>query len=187
MGALSSVLCDIVLLEGPWPPTDTQLFGTGPYIVLHNWLVVFSFPDAVRTFKAPSAKSSKVVQTSVNLLCYSWICLESICKPPFKLSTNLHCNLLSMSREVSYSATSCNILDGVMYSAHRNITISADGLVALKLSMLFHNFFSSHSIRQSFPVLAFLHAHCGTHRHTTKKKKLTFRLLFKLVESMIST
>ncbi len=46
-------------------------------------------------------------------------------------------------------------------SGHRNIKISGDGLVALKLSMFFHNLFSQ-IYRQLFTLLSFLHAQCDT-------------------------
>ncbi len=46
-------------------------------------------------------------------------------------------------------------------SGHRNIKISGDGLVALKLSMFFHNLFCQ-IYRQLFTLLSFLHAQCDT-------------------------
>ena len=76
-------------------------------------------------------------------------------------------SLPSTSREVSYSAIGCKRLDDVAHSGHRNIKISGDGLVALRLSMLFHNF-GSQILRQYFALLSFLHAQYGTHRHTTQ-------------------
>ncbi len=63
----------------------------------------------------------------------------------------------STSREVNYSAMGCKSLDDIAHSGHRNIKISGDGLVALRLSM----FFSLKSTDNSlFPLLSFLHAQC---------------------------
>ncbi len=51
----------------------------------------------------------------------------------------------------------CKSLDDIAHSGHRNIKISGDGLVALRLSM----FFSLKSTDNSlFPLLSFLHAQC---------------------------
>ena len=60
----------------------------------------------------------------------------------------------------------CKFLDDVAHSGHRNIRISGDGLVALRLSMLLHSF-GSQILRQFFALLSFLQAQYGTHRHTT--------------------
>ena len=57
--AFWSMLWVIVLLEDPWPLTETQLSDTGPYIALHNSLVVLRFHDAMHTVKASGARSSK--------------------------------------------------------------------------------------------------------------------------------
>lgn len=47
--------------------------------------------------------------------------------------------LLSMSREVSYSAMGCTFLDDFVHG-HRNNNISGNGLVALRFWMFFQNF-----------------------------------------------
>ena len=52
------------------------------------------------------------------------------------LQSFMNFSLPSTSREVSYSAMGCKLLDDVAHSGHRNINISGDGLVALRLSML---------------------------------------------------
>ena len=56
------------------------------------------------------------------------------------LQSFINISLPSTFREVSYSATGCKPLDDVTHSEHRNIKISGNGLVAMRLSMLFHNF-----------------------------------------------
>ena len=56
--AFWSMLWVIVLLEDPWPLTETQLSDTGPYIALQNSLVVFRFHDAMHTVKARSRKAT---------------------------------------------------------------------------------------------------------------------------------
>ncbi len=42
--------------------------------------------------------------------------------------------------EVSYSVMGCKPLDDIAHSGHRDIKISGDGLVTLRLSMFFHIF-----------------------------------------------
>ena len=64
------------------------------------------------------------------------------------------------------------------YGGHRNIKLSGDGLVALRLSMLVYNLVSD-LLRQFSGFLYFLHAHCGTHSDT-KQQNDSFSL-FKLV------
>ena len=64
----------------------------------------------------------------------------------------------------------CKLPDDVAHSGHRNIKISGDGLVALRLSMLFHNF-GSQLLRQFFALLSFLH------RHTTQRLSQLFSIL----------
>ena len=54
------------------------------------------------------------------------------------------------SREVSYSAVGCILLDDIAHSGHRNIKISGIGIVALRLSTLFHNFGSQILLCSSF-------------------------------------
>ena len=66
-----------------------------------------------------------------------------------------------------------------MYGGHRNIKVSVDGLVTLRLSMLGYNLVSD-LLKQSSGLLSFLHAHCGTHSDT-KQQNDSFSL-FKLVE-----
>jgi len=56
--------------------------------------------------------------------------------------------------------------DNVAYGGHRNIKVSGDGLVALRLSMLGYNLVSD-LLRQFSGFCSFLNAHCGTHRHKT--------------------
>lgn len=82
-------------------------------------------------------------------------------------------SLLSTSREISYSAMGCKLLDNV---AHRNIKISGDGLVTLRFSKLFHNF-CSQILRQFFAALSLLHAPYGTQRHTTEWLSQFFTIL----------
>ena len=93
------------------------------------------------------------------------------------LQSFINFSLPSMSREVSYSAKGCKRLDDVAHSGYRNIKISEDGLVALRLSMLFHNF-GSQIIRQLFALLSFLHAQYDTHRHTTQRLSQLFSIFF---------
>ena len=52
--------------------------------------------------------------------------------------------------------------DNIAYRGHRNIKVSGDGLVALRLSMLGYNLVSD-LLRQFSGFLSFLHAYCGTH------------------------
>ena len=56
------------------------------------------------------------------------------------LHSVINFSLPSTSREVSDNAMGCKLLDDTAHSGHRNIKISGDGLVALKLSKLFYNF-----------------------------------------------
>ena len=67
-----------------------------------------------------------------------------------------------------------------MYSGHRNIKVSGDGLVALRLSILGYNLVSD-LLRQFSGFISFLHAHCCTHSDT-KQQDDSFSP-FKLVES----
>ena len=69
--------------------------------------------------------------------------------------------------------------DNIVYGEHRNIKISGDGLVALRLSMLGDNLVSD-LFRQFCGCLSFLHAQCGTHSDT-KQQNDSFSQ-FKLVE-----
>ncbi len=55
--------------------------------------------------------------------------------PSFKFFINFA--FPSTSREVNYSAMGCTSIDDIVHSGHRNIKISGDGLVALRLSMFF--------------------------------------------------
>ena len=71
--------------------------------------------------------------------------------------------------------------DNIAYGGHRNIKVSGDGLVTLRLSMLGYNIVSD--LRQFSGFLSFLHAHCGSHSDT-KQQNNSFSL-FKLVEEVI--
>ena len=105
--------------------------------------------------------------------------LIKVLYPPFKQSfvaSFINVSLPSTSREVSYSAMGCKLHDDVAHSGHRNIKISGDGLVALRLSMLFHNF-GSQILSQFFALLSFLQAQYGTHRHTTQRLSKLFSIL----------
>ena len=84
------------------------------------------------------------------------------------LHSVINFSLPSTSREVSDNAMGCKLLDDTEHSGHRNIKISDDGLVALRLSMLFYNF-GSQTPRQFFALLSFVHAQCGIHRPTTQR------------------
>ena len=84
-----------------------------------------------------------------------------------------------MSREVGYSAMGLKLPDNIVYGGHRNIKVSGDGLVALRLSVLGYNLVSD-ILRQFSGFLSFLRAHCGTHSDT-KQQNDSFSLL-KLVE-----
>ena len=66
-----------------------------------------------------------------------------------------------MSREVGYSAVGLKLPDNIVYGGHRNIKVSGDGLVVLRLSMLGYNVVSD-LFRQFSGFLSFLHVHCGT-------------------------
>ncbi len=94
-----------------------------------------------------------------------WICLEVNRGSLSTIRTILRGNFAfpSTSREVSYSAMGCTPLDDIAHSGYRNINISGDGLVALRLSRFFHNpifFFQIH--KQLFTLHSFLHAQCDT-------------------------
>ena len=71
------------------------------------------------------------------------------------------------------------IPDNIVYGGHRNIKVSGDGLVALRLSMLGYNLVSD-LLREFSGFLSFRHAHCGAHSDT-KLQNDSFSL-FKLVE-----
>ena len=58
--------------------------------------------------------------------------------------------------------------DNIMYSGHRNIKVSGDGLVAWRLSMLGYNLVSD-LLRQFSGYISFLHAHCGPHSDTKQQ------------------
>ncbi len=57
--------------------------------------------------------------------------------------------------EVSYSAMGCKPLDDIAHSGHRDIKISGDGLVALRLSMFFHIFLNLKSTENSLHFFRF--------------------------------
>ena len=67
----------------------------------------------------------------------------------------------------------------IAFGGHRNIKVSGDGRVALRLSMLGYNLVSD-LLRQLCGFLSFLHAHCSTHSDT-KQQNDSFSL-FKLVK-----
>ena len=72
--------------------------------------------------------------------------------------------------------------NNIAYGGRRNIKLSGDGLVALRLSMLGYNLVSD-LLRQFSGFLSFLYVHCGTHSDT-KQQNDSFSL-FKLVEWVI--
>ena len=84
----------------------------------------------------------------------------------------------STSREVGYSAMGLKLPDNIAYSGDRNIKVSGDGLVALRLSMLVYNLVSDLRPFSGFPY--FLHAHCATHSDAKQQNNSFSR--FKLVE-----
>ena len=108
----------------------------------------------------------------------AWIYLEVDWGSLSTIWTILSCTLSvpSTSREVSYSAIGCKLLDDVAHSGHRNIKISGDGHLALRLSMLFHNF-GSQIVRHPYALLSFLHAQYGTDRHATQRLSQLFSIL----------
>ena len=59
LGAFSCVFWVIILLEDPWPATETELSDTGQYVSLQNTLIVLRFHCALHRFKAPCARCSK--------------------------------------------------------------------------------------------------------------------------------
>ena len=64
----------------------------------------------------------------------AWICLEgslSTIRTILHYISFINFSLPSTSREVSYSAMGCKLLDDVVHSGHRNIKISGDGLCSL--------------------------------------------------------
>ena len=69
--------------------------------------------------------------------------------------------------------------DNIAYGGHRNIKVSGDGLLVLRLSMLGYNLVSD-LLRQFSGFLYFLYAHCGT--HSDPKQQNDSFSLFKLVE-----
>ena len=71
--------------------------------------------------------------------------------------------------------------DSIAYGGHRNIKVSGDLLVALRLSMFGYNLVSD--LRKFSVFLSFLHAHCRTHSDT-KQQNDSFSP-FKLVEWVI--
>ena len=121
--------------------------------------------------------------TVVPCVCRSaWICLEVDLRFFIHHSNNpllqslINFSFSSTSREVGYSAMGCKPLDDIERSGHRNIKISGDGLVALRLCMLFHNF-GSQILRLLFALLSILLAQYGTHRHTTQRLSQLFSIL----------
>ena len=84
-----------------------------------------------------------------------------------------------MSREVGYSAMGLKLPDNIVCGGYRNIKVSVDGLVSLRLSMLGYNLVSD-LLRQLSGFLYLLHAHRGTHSDT-KQQNDSFSP-FKIVE-----
>lgn len=71
----------------------------------------------------------------------------------------INISLPSTSREISFSTMGCKLLDYVAHRGQRNIKISGDGLVTLRLLIFFHNFGSQSSDSSlSLPFLSVLHA-----------------------------
>ena len=68
--------------------------------------------------------------------------------------------------------------DNILYGGHRNIEVSGDGLVALRLSVLGYNLVSD-LFREFSGFLSFLHAHCSAHSDTKQQNSFS---PFKLVE-----
>lgn len=68
------------------------------------------------------------------------------------------------------------LLDNVAHTGHRNIKISENRFVPLRLSVLFYNF-GSQILRQLYTLLSLLHALCNTHRHTTQRMSQLFSTL----------
>ena len=85
------------------------------------------------------------------------------------LQSFINFSLPSTSREVSFSAMGCKLLNNIVHSGHRNIKISGDGLVALRWSMLFYFWFSN---PQTILCSSFFSPCYGTHRHTTMLSQL---------------
>ena len=77
------------------------------------------------------------------------------------------------------SATAFKLPDNIAYGGYRNIKVSGDGLVALRLSMLGYNLVSD-LLRQFSGFLSFLHVHCGAYSDT--KQQNDFFSTFKLVD-----
>ena len=91
-------------------------------------------------------------------------------------------SLAATSREFGYSAMGLKLPDTIAYGGHRNIKISTDGLVALRLSRLGYNLVSD-VLRQFSCFLYFIRADCGTHSDT-KQQNDSFSP-FKLIEGVI--
>lgn len=80
-----------------------------------------------------------------------------------------------MSREVIYSAMGCKPLDDIAHSGHRNIKISGDGLVALRLSMFFQFFSLKSSKKNSLHFFPFFTS--SSVRDTTQRFSQLFSIL----------
>ena len=75
------------------------------------------------------------VKVSLNLFgSWSSCFLHHLDNPSLQFSIKF--SLAATSREFGYSATSLKNPDNIACSGHRNIKVSGDGLVALRLSML---------------------------------------------------
>ena len=105
-----------------------------------------------------------------------WQLIE-VLSPPFKQSfpqSSIKLSLAATSREVGYSAMGLKLRDNIVYGGHRNIKVSGDGLLALRLSMLGYNLVSDllrqfsgfhfsvlivvHTVTQNSKMTPFLHS-----------------------------
>ena len=78
------------------------------------------------------------LKISLNLFGSSSRCFLHHSNNPSLQSSNKF-SLAATSREVGYSAMGLKLPDNIVYGGHRNIKVSRDGLVALRLSMLGYN------------------------------------------------
>ena len=105
------------------------------------------------------------LKVSLNLFGGSSRCFLHHSNNP-SLQSAIKFSLEATSREVGDSALGLELPDNIVYDGHRNIKVSNDGLVALRLSMLGDNLVSD-LLRQFSGFLSFLHAHCGLKWHKT--------------------
>ena len=146
---------------------------TGPYIALQNSLVVFRFHDAMCTVKAFGARRSKATPKHL------WTSTMFDRRDRVLFFEGLIIVFCKQYRNVLYQKALLWSHLSTWRSPRRILASSGksgDGLVALRLSMLFHNF-GSQILRQFFALLSFLHAQYGTHRHTTQRLSQLFSIL----------